>query len=113
MNSKRFFKTTIFLVLTFSLNIFCATGVENSYALPVPCYVSKDNSIKFTDLPKESKVEIYTLNGEKILTFYEGNNNKNSQAEWKFSEYRPSSDVYIYIIKKDNESKAGKLIVIK
>ncbi|MFQ3675768.1 MAG: T9SS type A sorting domain-containing protein [Endomicrobiia bacterium] len=113
MNNKRIFETTIFLILTFSLNIFCATGVEDSYAFPVPCYISKDSSIKFTNLPKESKIEIYTLNGEKILTFYEGNYNKDFQAEWKFNEHMPASDVYIYVIKKENESKAGKIVVIK
>ncbi len=114
VSAKTVFLITIVCLINFGTqNIFCETGIESSWVYPVPCYFNKDKSIKFTDLPKDAIIDIYTLNGEKVLTIYEGNNKKDFQSEWKFSEYLPSSDVYIYIIKKDNESKAGKVIVIK
>ncbi|MCX7956539.1 MAG: T9SS type A sorting domain-containing protein [Endomicrobia bacterium] len=107
---KFLFCAFCFLSVSFSQN----DEVQHSYAFPVPCYTNKgQDSIKFVNLPKDALVHIYTLNGENVLTIKEGSNGKMFQSEWSFTEYKPSSDVYIYVITKDNTSKAGKLIIIK
>jgi hypothetical protein len=87
---------------------FAARELESVYAFPVPFTSSIDEKITFTNLPPDCTIKIYTVTGEltKELT-----HSGSGQIEW--SNIEAESGVYLYVISKNNETKKGKIIIIK
>lgn len=95
--------------------------VTDVYAFPVPFrpnagdtarYGSWAEGIKFINLPTEGTISIYTLFGQKVRSM----DVTGTQLAWdvRNSEgQQVASGVYIWEIRSKNNSKSGKIVVIK
>jgi hypothetical protein len=105
----------------YQLGLFAVMGapsndVSNSYAYPVPFVASKDQTIKFVNLPDEGTVKIYTsVTGEMIkeIHFVPGHPDP---IEWNVTNASGEplgSDVYLYEIKSGGNRKTGKIVIVR
>ena len=93
--------------MTYSYNL------EKVKVYPNPYVKNKyKNYITFEPLTQKSKIEIFTLDSQKILKIYPNN----SQFKWDIENAIPrtSSGIYIYVItNKYGDKKIGKIAIIK
>lgn len=72
-----------------------------------------DNGIIFGNLPADTKIEIFTITGDKLLSerLTAGGNwkwdVKNSDGE------KVASGIYVYLVRHGTDKKTGRLVVIK
>src|SRR5262245_40597143 len=84
------------------------------HAFPVP-FVARDHTqISFTDLPGTGSIDIYTINGEKVihLPIAPGEAIKH----WPVTNddgKKVATGVYLYIIKGGSQETTGKLVIIR
>ncbi|MDI6642185.1 MAG: Ig-like domain-containing protein, partial [Elusimicrobiota bacterium] len=100
--------------------------LSEAFAYPVPFepnkypeyhQFNKDKGITFTGLSDECIIRIYTITGELVKTIVHDSNAENSIKEvWDVcneSGEKVASEVYIYHISNEKQSKTGKLIIIR
>ena len=89
--------------------------VSAAHAYPNPCYAKRGcTGVTFTRLTLNARIHIYTISGEKVRRI-EKNNNIDSVG-WDLrtdSGALVASGLYLYIVKADNSSKKGKLVVVR
>ncbi|MFC2048886.1 Ig-like domain-containing protein [Elusimicrobiota bacterium] len=84
------------------------TELNDAYAFPVPYMPSQHNNITFTNLSSECTIYIYTLNGELVKEIAHSGG---QQETW--NNIDAGSGIYLYLIKNDNYTKKGKLMIIR
>ncbi|GAB4331471.1 MAG: hypothetical protein Kow0037_08110 [Calditrichia bacterium] len=73
-----------------------------------------EKKITFGNVPKGSEIFVFTANGRRVARLEE--NDGDGGVEWDLtnSEGEPvKSGVYIYLIKRENETKKGKFVIIR
>ena len=95
--------------------IFYQNDLSQVFTYPNPCRVgSGENSIMFANLTKEATVKILTLSGQVIRTLKETDGN--GGLSWDLRNEggeMVSSGIYIFYIFSENDSKQGKLTIVK
>ena len=82
-------------------------------AYPNPFSVSA--TIEFT-VPMDGSVtlEVYTLQGQKVETLFSGFAEKDVIHKYKFDgDDKHNQSIYVYILKTQNTTEMGKLIMVK
>jgi len=72
--------------------------------------------VRFTNVPKEAEISIYTINGELLKIITVENHTSQDYINWdcKTDGGRDvSSGLYIWIVRSGKSSKTGKLVVVK
>ncbi|MGB9613378.1 MAG: Ig-like domain-containing protein, partial [Candidatus Margulisiibacteriota bacterium] len=100
---------------TFALISLPATTLSQAYAFPNPFKPSLGHStITFTNLASECTIKIYTLTGDLVKTLVENDGNREYSWDVKneSGENLPSG-LYFYVIKSADDTKSGKLVIIR
>ncbi|MBV9079550.1 MAG: T9SS type A sorting domain-containing protein, partial [Elusimicrobia bacterium] len=92
-----------------------SNDVSTSYAYPVPFVAAKDDTIKFTNLPDDGEIRIFTLRGElvKQIPLPEGHA---AIIEWDVKNRngeKVGADVYFYQIRSGKNAKNGKIVIVR
>ena len=92
-----------------------ALSLASAYVYPNPFKPSDgDTTITFTNLASACTIKIYTLSGELVKTIYESDGD--GQNVWNVkndAKEELRSGLYIYFIRSSNDTKTGKLVIIK
>ncbi len=107
-------------------------SAEDAYAYPVPYKPSEipedfkgdpaRSGIRFTRLPSECEIEIYTISGRLVNSFTHSDDNLLPGAQAGSSYWYPvenrngrplESGVYIYVVESSGNRKSGKLMIIR
>ncbi|MBI4396039.1 MAG: hypothetical protein HY548_03020, partial [Elusimicrobia bacterium] len=90
-------------------------NLSGAYAYPVPFMPSKGHRfITFTNLSSLANIRIYTANGELVRELHESDGDGTLSWDVTNSDGDPlGSDVFIYVIKNDEQKKIGKLMVVR
>jgi len=106
--------------MTYSADSVFTTGSssgDNINVFPIPYQLSKDsdgNGISFTNLPTNSKLNIYNLLGEPVFKEDE----LNTTFRWNVTNNagnKLSSGLYMYVINDEKNKKisSGKVIIVR
>jgi len=95
--------------------IFYQNDLSQVFTYPNPCRVGAgENSIMFANLTKEATIKILTPSGQVIRTLEEKDGNggvswdlRNEQGEMV------ASGIYVFYVVSNNDSKKGKLAVVR
>jgi hypothetical protein len=122
MNNKMLQKVVFSGLIVFSSPAFCG-NIEysgqidvqsDSYAYPVPFKPGLDNKITFVNVPDQTLIKIFTLDGVLVKTLHKYDSEGSVSWDAKNEDgNQVSSDVYVYRIQKGGEVKTGKLVVVK
>jgi len=100
---------------TFALMALPATTLSQAYAFPNPFKPSLGHiTITFTNLASECTIKIYTLAGDLVKTLVE--NDGNREYVWDVKNEAGenlASGLYFYVIKSADDTKTGKLVIIR
>jgi titin len=92
-----------------------AQGLKAAHAFPVPFNPGEGHTqITFTNLAQTCTIRIFTLSGDLVKTIQETDGD--GQAAWDVkneSGFDIVSGVYIYHIKSEDDSKTGKLLIVR
>jgi hypothetical protein len=91
------------------------TDLSAAYAYPVPYRAELGHrEITFAGLGQDTRVEIYTLGGEKVAELESGLND--GQLPWSVTNSLGedvASGVYVYLLQSGRNKKTGKLVIIR
>lgn len=100
---------------TFALMALPAATLSQAYAFPNPFKPSLGHkTITFTNLASECTIKIYTLAGDLVKTLVE--NDGNREYVWDVKNEAGenlASGLYFYVIKSADDTKTGKLVIIR
>ncbi|MCK4644583.1 T9SS type A sorting domain-containing protein [bacterium] len=88
------------------------TDLSEVKVYPNPCRIA-EGSIKFSNLPTECTLTIYSISGEKV---YEESDPETGDIEWSGINLKSSpivSGVYLYVIKTADEQIIGRVALIR
>ncbi|MEL6823146.1 MAG: FG-GAP-like repeat-containing protein, partial [Calditrichota bacterium] len=88
------------------------TDLSEVIVYPNP-WTSKNQPLRFANLPKESEVYVFTANGSLVRTMK--NDNPFGALTWdgrNESGNRVASGIYVYLIRLDGVEKKGKLMIV-
>ncbi|MBL7190350.1 T9SS type A sorting domain-containing protein [bacterium] len=74
-----------------------------------------ENFIRFTHLPLQCKISIFTLTGDLVVELY-NNDADNAEVSWDLisrNEQSVVSGLYLYVVETDKDKKTGKLLIIR
>ena len=110
-------KIVLVLIITLACmyNAYCSESLDLAYVWPNPCnkYDGQDHVTFSKIMPVEAEIKIYTLSGELVKVLKKSSTL--SSTPWYLDNENGDivmSGIYIYIIKADNMSKSGKVIII-
>ncbi len=93
-----------------------AADLSNAYAFPVPFKPSLGQPyISFINLSGEATVRIYDVNGTMVRTLH-ASKSDSGILKWDVTDdkgNRLSSDVFLYVIESSEQTKSGKLLVVR
>jgi hypothetical protein len=92
-----------------------ASDLSAAYAFPVPFKPSTTSTrITFTNLSTEATIRIYSSSGELVRTLREDQGNGFLRWDVTNEQGQPvASDVYFYVIENAEQTKVGKLLVVR
>ena len=89
--------------------------VSLAHAYPNPCSLAKGcNGVTFTRLTLRANINIFTISGERVRSI-EKNSNTDGVG-WDLRNESGSkvvSGLYLYVIKGEGSTKAGKLVIVR
>ena len=96
-----------------SKSIVTGTIPEKELVYPNPYIKGKslNERINFSNLPKETTINIYTVSGELVKIIRHKNISSGGNAHWDISAI--ASGIYIYYLESPEEKKRGKVSIIK
>lgn len=92
-----------------------ASDLSTAYAFPVPFKPSATSTrITFTNLSSEATIRIFSATGELVRTLNEEDGDGFIRWDVTNEQGAPvASDVYFYVIENAEQTKAGKLLVVR
>ncbi len=97
-----------------------AKDLSNVFVYPNPASVERQTKVTFANLPKRAKIDIFTINGDKVTELEEKDGNGGVDFNLKYDSGKEiSSGIYIYRVvmldDSDNEidTKIGKFAIVK
>ncbi len=92
-----------------------ATDLSGAYAFPVPFKPSLGHTrITFTNLSSEATIKIYTSGGVLIRTLLETDQDGLLRWDGTDEDGQPAgSDLYLYVIENAQQTKVGKLLIVR
>lgn len=92
-----------------------AADLSTAYAFPVPFKPSATNTrITFTNLSTEATIRIFSATGELVRTLNEDDGDGFIRWDVTNEQGAPvASDVYFYVIENAEQTKAGKLMIVR
>ncbi len=104
----------------FLISVFILLGAGTIYAdphaFPVPYVASRDGTdIKFTELPTEGTIKIFTIVGEKVasLSLPRGHADPFPWSVVNSDGKKLVTGVYLFIVEGSGQKTNGKIIVIR
>jgi hypothetical protein len=116
LNNKIVAKTRHFSTFALVEHTPSSEDIKDVYCYPVPLYLSKGQKLKFSPLPPEAEIEIYTINGLRVKKL-----TANSYGEvlpWdgrneSSGEFVSTGTYIVYVKDKQNNKKVFKIMVIR
>jgi len=106
---------TLFALIPTLAIPFSSDDLSQAYAFPVPFRADAGQTkITFTNLSSECIITIYTIDGQPVAALNETNGD--GIYEWDVTNNNGAAlaaGVYIYHIKSDQDTKSGKIVIIR
>lgn len=100
---------------TYVLMSLPSPSLSNAHPYPNPFVPSEGHTtITFTNLATSCTIKIFTVSGQLVKTIQE--NDGDGQNVWNVendSNEQLRSGIYLYVIRSSNDTKTGKLVVIR
>jgi len=90
--------------------------LSSAHPYPVPYRKWEDlsgNGIIFTGLPSEATIEIYSILGEKLKTFFYHDAGASVIGAYQWSNVDLPSGIYIYRILSGENERRGKIVIVR
>ncbi|MFH0947727.1 MAG: hypothetical protein V1833_01840 [Elusimicrobiota bacterium] len=91
------------------------TDIKNAYAYPSPLYLSKNQQLKFANIPPNAEVSIFTINGMSVKKQFAGSDGNVpcwDGKDEKTGDY-VGTGTYIVYVKSNNSQKVFRIVVFR